>query len=193
MTSSRFFHALGLGIVLPSVVLAAALTTTVRSQAADASAIGQIDTECNAIQNAVMALHPIHVADQSGTWVVLSDADFAVAEKVGASIVLADVYKQGSSYAWVAAHSFDASRKQRATQLCFRQSGGTLERARQATAVPDLAAASVQQAYFASDGTLIQKAALFEENDPQLAKKIEALPFYSVLPHWRAYERGVQE
>jgi hypothetical protein len=81
MTSSRFFHALGLAIVLPFVVLAAALTTTATSQAADASAIGQIDTECNAIQNA-----------------------------------------------------------------------------------------------------LIQKAPLFEENDPQLAKKIEALPFYSVLP-----------
>ncbi|MGB8909027.1 MAG: hypothetical protein WCC84_09790 [Candidatus Cybelea sp.] len=160
----------------------AALTTTAKAQAGDASPIGQIDTECNAIQNAVMALYPIHVAYQSGTWVVLSDADFAVAEKVGASIMLADVYKQGSNYAWVAAHSFDASGKQRATQLCFRQSDGTLERARQATTVPDLGAVSAQQAYFASDGTLIQKTALFEENDPQLAKKIEALPFYSVLP-----------
>ena len=133
MTSSRPFRALGLGIVLPSLVLVAALTTTAKSQAGDASPIGQIDTECNAIQNAVMALHPIHVAYQSGAWVVLSDADFAVAEKVGASIMLADVYKQGSNYAWVAAHSFDASGKQRATQLCFRQSDGTLERARQET------------------------------------------------------------
>jgi hypothetical protein len=96
--------------------------------------------------------------------------------------MLADVYKQGSNYAWVSAHSFDASGKQRATQLCFRQSDGTLERARQATTVPDLAAAAAQQAYFASDGALIQKTTLFEENDPQLAKKIEALPFYSVLP-----------
>lgn len=182
MTSTRFVRALGLGIVLPSLIVAAALTTTTKSQAGDASATGQIDTECDAIQDAVMALHPIHVAYQSGTWVVLSDADFAVAEKVGASIMLADVYKQGSKYAWVAAHSFNASGKQHATQLCFRQSDGTLERARQATAIPDLAAASVQQAYFASDGTLIQKTALFEEDDPQLAKKIEALPFYSVLP-----------
>jgi hypothetical protein len=182
MTSSRFLRTFGLGIILPSLVLAAALTTTAKSRAADPSAIGQIDTECNAIQNAVMALHPIHVAYQTGTWVVLSDEDFAVAEKVGASIMLADAYKQGSNYAWVSAHSFDASGKQRATQLCFRQSDGTLERARQATAIPDLAAASAQQACFASDGTLIQKTALFEENDPQLAKRIEALPFYSVLP-----------
>lgn len=182
MTSSRFFHTVGLAIVIPFLVLAAALTTTARSQAGDTSAIGQIDTECDAIQNAVIALHPIHVAYQTGTWTVLSDADFAVAEKVGASIMLADVYKQGSNYAWVSAHSFDASGKQRATQLCFRQSDGTLERARQATTVPDLAAAAAQQAYFASDGALIQKTTLFEKNDPQLAKKIEALPFYSVLP-----------
>jgi hypothetical protein len=182
MTSSRFFHALGLGIALPSLVLVAALTTTAKLQAGDASAIGQIDTECDAIQDAVMALHPIHVGYQSGAWVVLSDADFAVAEKVSASIVLADVYKQGAKYAWVAVHSFDVSGKQRATQLCFRQSDGTLERARQATTVPNLAAASAQQAYFASDGTLIQKTALFQENDPQLAITIKALPFYSVLP-----------
>ncbi|HEV3089809.1 MAG TPA: hypothetical protein VGX91_00035 [Candidatus Cybelea sp.] len=145
------------------------MTTTAKSQVGDP------------IQDAVMALHPIHVAYQTGTWAVLSDADFAVAEKTGASIVLADVYKQGANYAWVDAHSFDASGKQRATQLCFRQSNGTLERARQATTVPSLAAASAQQAYFASDGTLIQKTALFEENDPQLAKKITTLPFYSVL------------
>jgi hypothetical protein len=182
MTSSRFFHAFGLGIILPSLLLVAALATTAKSQAGDASATGQIDSECDAIQDAVMALHPIHVAYQSGTWAVLSDADVAVAEKVGASIMLADVYKQGTNYAWVAAHSFDASGKQRATQLCFRQSDGTLERARQATTVPSLAAASAQQAYFASDGALLQKTTLFEVNDPQLAKKITALPFYSVLP-----------
>lgn len=182
MTSSRSFRALALGVVLPSLVLVGGLTTIAKSQAGDASTIGQINTECTAIQNAVMALHPIHVAYQSGTWVVLSDAHFAVAEKVRASIMFADVYKQGSNYAWVAAHSFDASGKQRATQLCFRQTNGTLARARQATTVPDLAAASAQQAYFTSDGALIQKTTLFEKNDPQLAKKIKALPFYSVLP-----------
>jgi hypothetical protein len=180
---SRTFYTQQLGrVLLAALVFALGLGTIARAQTSDTAAIGKIDTECNAIQDAVMALHPIHVAYKSGTWVVVSDADYAVAERVNASITLADVYKQGSKYAWVQAHSFDSSGKQRATQLCFRQSDGTLERARQATAVPDLAAAGAQQAYYASDGSLVQKTAIFEVNDPLLAKKIESLPFYSVLP-----------
>lgn len=167
-----------LGLAIAATMLA----TAAKSQAASAESLAQIDTECNAIQNAVMAMHPIHVAYRSGTWVVLSDADAAAAEQVSGTILLADAYKQGQKYAWVQAHTFDSNGKQRATQLCFRQSDGTLERARQAVAVPDLAAAGAEQAYYSSDGQVIQKTALFEVNDPLVAKKIEALPFYSVLP-----------
>jgi hypothetical protein len=170
------------GGLLAASVLVLGLTAGARAQATDMAAIGQIDTECNAIQDAVMALHPIHVAYRTGKWLVLSDADYTVAERVSVSITLADVYKQGSKYAWVQAHSFSSSGDQRASQLCFRQSDGTLERARQATAVSDLAAASAQQAYYSSDGTLLQKTAIFAVDDPLLAKKIESLPFYSVLP-----------
>ncbi len=43
-------------------------------------------------------------------------------------------------------------------------------------------AASAQEAYFASDGTLIAKVGAFEVNDPVIAKTVQALPFYSVLP-----------
>jgi hypothetical protein len=183
MKSSRASYVQQAALILCAASLAiAALTATASSQTGDAATIAQIDTECNAIQNAIMALHPIHVAYKSGTWVVLSDADYAVVAQTGASITLADVYKQGSKYAWVQAHSFAASGKQRATQLCFRQSDGTLERARQATTAPELAAASAQQAYYSSNGTVLQATSLFEVNDPMLAKKIEALPFYSVLP-----------
>jgi ligand-binding SRPBCC domain-containing protein len=168
-------------VLLTAVLLAvAAFAATATSRAADS--IKQIDTECNAIQDAVMALHPIHVAYRSGNWIVLSDADYTVAERTKASVTFADVYKQGSKYAWVHAHSFTSTGKQRATQLCFRQSNGTLERARQAATVPNLAAASAQQAYYTSSGKLIQKTAIFEENDPMLAKTIQALPFYNVLP-----------
>lgn len=144
--------------------------------------VKQIDTECNAIQDAVMALKPIHVAYQSSHWIVLSDANYAVAQKTKSSITFADVYKQRSNYAWVHAHSFDSKGNQRATQLCFRQSNGTLERVRQATTVPQLAAASAKQAFYSSDGKIIQKTTLFEVNDPNIAKSIKALPFYSVLP-----------
>jgi hypothetical protein len=166
-----------------SLLLWTALTASGSlSQTSDANAIKQIDTECNAIQDAVMALHPIHVVYRSGNWAVLSDADMAVAVQTKASITFADVYKQQSNYAWVHAHSFDAKGNQRATQLCFRQSDGTLQRVRQAATVPDLAAATAKQAYYASDGTVIQKTTLFEENDPMIAKTVKSLPFYSQLP-----------
>jgi hypothetical protein len=169
-------------VLVAGIIAGAALAGVASSQTTDAAAVKQIDTECNAIQDAIMALHPVHVAYQSGTWVVLSDSDVAVAEQTKAALMFADVYKQGSSYAWVHAHSWDANGDQHATQLCFRQGDGTLERARQATTVPALAAASARQAYYASDGTVIQKTAIFEANDPMLAQTIKSLPFYSVLP-----------
>ena len=182
MNLSRLSGARSLQVLLTVALLAVAVfAANARSQAAPGP-IARIDTECNAIQDAVMALHPIHVLYRSGNWIVLSDADYTVAERTKASVTFADVYKQGSKFAWVHAHSFTQSGKQRATQLCFRQSNGTLERARQATTVPDLAAASAQQAYYSSSGKLIQKTALFEQNDPMLAKTIESLPFYNVLP-----------
>jgi hypothetical protein len=153
-------------------------TPSLRSQ----TTVAQIDTECNAIQNAILALHPVHVAYESSRWNVLSDSQFAVATQTKTSITFADVYKQGNKYAWVHAHSFDANGNQHAAQLCFRQSDGTLERARQAATVADLASATAKQAYYSSDGKIIQKTAIFEENDPLIAKSIAALPFYAQLP-----------
>lgn len=166
-----------------AIICTALATTAVGSQMmSSGDAVKSIDTECGAIQNAVMALKPTHVSLRSGTWYVLSDARMSVALQTKASLTYADVWKQGSNYAWVHAHRFNASGVQRATQLCFRQSNGTLERARQATTEPGLAEASAQQAYYTSGGKLIQKTSLFAENDPMIAKSIQALPFYSVLP-----------
>jgi hypothetical protein len=153
-----------------------------RSADAPGAAVKAIDTDCNAIQSAIQALHPVHLDLISSKWTVLSDADYTVAERTHASITLVDAWKAGKNYAWIHAHTFDAKGDQRATQLCFRQSNGTLERARQAGTVESLNAAGAEQAYYSADGTLIQKSAAFEENDPALAKKVEALPFYSSLP-----------
>lgn len=141
-----------------------------------------IDTQCNAIQDAVMALKPVHVAYVNSQWKVLSDADYTVAQQTKASVMFADVYMQGKKFAWVHAHAFDSQGNQKATQLCFRQSDGTLARVRQATTVPDLAAASAEQAFYAANGTILQKTKLFEVNDPQIAKSIKELPYYAVLP-----------
>ena len=84
-----------------TVLALASFTTTARSQTSNSVMITQIDTGCSAIQDAVMALRPIHIAYKSGRWVVLSDADFTVAAETKVAIVAADVYKQGSKYAWV--------------------------------------------------------------------------------------------
>jgi ligand-binding SRPBCC domain-containing protein len=147
-----------------------------------ASAVKQIDSDCSAIQSATMALKPIHFALISSKWKVMSDADYTVAEQTHASVAFADVWTQGKNPAWVHSHTFTASGTQRATQLCFRQADGTLERVRQAATVDDLGGAAAEQAYYASDGTVIQKTSLFAVNDPAIAKKVADLPFYSMLP-----------
>lgn len=171
-----------LSILFTALAMAIAANAAAPAQTGDATSIKQIDTDCSAIQDAVMALKPVHVAYQSGKWLVLSDADATAAMRTSDKLMFADVYKQGDSYAWIHAHSVNQQGTQRATQLCFRQSDGTLERARQATTIPELSAASAQQAYYSSDGSLIQKTKLFEENDPMIAKTIRSLPFYAVLP-----------
>jgi hypothetical protein len=154
-----------------------------RSQTAGVEAqIKAIDADCSAIQNAAMALKPVHLALLQSQWKVLSDADGTVAQQTRASIALVDAWKAEKSYAWIHSHSFDAKGNQRATQLCFRQSDGTLERAKRAGAVPDLDAAAAKVAYFASDGSVIFAASAFDQNDPALTKAITSLPFYNVLP-----------
>lgn len=169
-----------------SVACIAALVMPAAAQPSSAGsatdAIKAIDTECNAIQSAIQALKPIHVALIGSNWKVLSDADLTVAQQTNATLAFADVWKQGKNYAWVHAHSVDAKGTQRATQLCFRQKGGTLERAKQATTVPALSAAGAETAFYAPDGAVLQKTAAFEVNDPAIAKKITDLPYYKQLP-----------
>jgi hypothetical protein len=141
-----------------------------------------IDADCGAIHEATMALKPVHLVLAGGTWKVASDADYAVAERTHASITLVDAWKQGNNYAWIHAHTYDQNGKQRATELCFRQADGSLERARQATTIPDLDAASAKVAYYASNGDVIAKVGAFEINDPMIAKKVADLPYYKSLP-----------
>jgi hypothetical protein len=172
----------GIMIALLAAVVVATPLTGYSQDSSVAAEMSAIDTDCMAIQNATMALHPVHLALVQSQWKVLSDADYAIAQQTRASIVLVDAWKAEKNYAWIHSHSFDAQGNQRATQLCFRQSDGTLERARQATTVPDLNSASAKVAYFASDGSVIFAASAFDQNDPALSKSIASLPFYSTLP-----------
>jgi hypothetical protein len=147
-----------------------------------ADQVKAIDTDCLAIQNAVMALKPIQLVSSSANWKIASDADVTIAEQTKGSVIIANIWKQGDNYAWVHSHRWDQNGNERATQLCFRQADGTLERARQAGTVPALNEASATAAYFAPDGTVLLQAKAFEANDPMLAKSIKALPFYKQLP-----------
>jgi hypothetical protein len=106
---------------LLTTVLYAPPLAMAQTAAGDMAAVKAIDTDCLAIQNATMALHPVHVALVQSKWTVLSDADYAVAQQTTTSVAFADVWKTKTGYAWVHAHSFDAQGNQRATQLCFRQ------------------------------------------------------------------------
>ncbi len=172
-------------VILSALVTMLAVPTAAQStgaMSADAAAMKAIDSDCLAIHEATMALHPIHLELLASKWKVLSDADFAVAERTRTSITLVDVWKQGKNPAWVHAHTFTQSGDQRATQLCFRQKDGTLQRAKQATTLANIDGASAKIAYYTSSGKVILKAAAFEENDPMLAKTVANLPFYKDLP-----------
>lgn len=141
-----------------------------------------IDTDCSAIQNAVMALKPVHAVLVGSKWKVMSEGDYAVAEQTRASITFVDAYKATKGYAWIATHTFGADGVQRATQLCFRQADGTLQRVRQASTLSALSDASAATAYFAPDGSVMKMSALFAVSDPAIAKKVADLPYYSQLP-----------
>lgn len=157
------------------------LPSVARSDDSTAKTVAAINSECSAISLAVMALKPVHVVLVSGQWKVVSEGDFTMAEKTHSAVMFVDAYKQGKNYALIHSHTFGQGGAQRATELCFRQSDGSLERAKQAETVNALAAADAT-AYFASDGTLLEKTATYAENDPAVSKKVADLPYFSSLP-----------
>lgn len=169
-------------ILAAALVCCALLLPSVAwSDESTAAAVKAIDADCNAISLAVMALKPVHVVLADGKWKVMSEGDYTVAENTHAAVMFVDAYKQGNNYAFVQSHTFASGGAQRATELCFRQSDGTLERAKQAETVKALAAAEAT-AYFASDGTVLEKTATYAENDPAVTKKVADLPYFSSLP-----------
>lgn len=167
------------------VFLTSAVPSTIAAQPSGTSAVAQIDTECDAVLSAVSQTSPVSVILQGKKWVVLSDADLqnmAGPRNPGQGTPhYAGVYKQGGRYVYVHEVSFDQSSQQHALGLCFR-SDGTLERARQAQNIPGLSSATADRAYYAADGTLIQKTSGFNEKDPTIAMNVKDLRYFSVLP-----------
>ena len=135
--------------------------------------------------SAVSQTSPVTVVLQGKNWVVVNLANF---ENGGGSLNpgqgtphYAEVFKQGTSYVYAREVSFDKYSQQHALGQCYR-ADGTLERARQAMNVPGLSSETAEKAYFAANGTLIQKTPGFNEKDPTIAKNFKDLRYFSVLP-----------
>jgi hypothetical protein len=162
-----------------------AMPATITAQPSGASAVTQIDTECDAVLSAISQTSPVSVILHGKKWVVLNAADLQSAEGSGnpgsGTPHYAEVYRQGARYVYAREVSFDKSSQQHALGLCYR-SDGTLERARQAQNVPGLSSETAERAYYAADGTLIQKTPGFNEKDPTIAKNFKDLRYFSVLP-----------
>jgi hypothetical protein len=166
-------------------ILTCAMPVTTTAQPSGASAVAQIDTECDAILSATSQTTPVSVILHGKKWVILNLADVQMAGGPGnpgsGTPHYAEVFKQGAHYVYAREVSFDNASQQHALGQCYR-SDGTLERARQAQNIPGLSSATAQRAYYAADGTLIQKTPDFNEKDPTIAKNLKDLRYYSVLP-----------
>ena len=156
------------------------MPVTITAQPSGASAIAQINTECDALLSAISQTSPVSVILQGQKWLVLNDAELQYILRSGTPHYAA-VYKQGARYVYVREVSLDKYGRQHALGLCYRNDG-TLERARQAQTIPELSSETAERAYYAADGTLIQKTPGFNENDPTIAKNLKDLRYFSVLP-----------
>jgi len=143
--------------------------------------MAQVDVTCDTMVQQQKLITPVHLVNKSSTWNVVSDANVVAADRVSATIVFADVWKQNGKYVWVHAHSVNQQGDQKATQLCFR-TDGTLARVRQAATIDALDAAGATRAYYYTNGTLIAKFGVFDENDPSVSKSVTSLPYYKNLP-----------
>jgi hypothetical protein len=143
--------------------------------------VARIDTDCAVFKNAIKTEKPTRaVSVRTSAWTLASDSDYAAAAKMR-TYTLAEVWKHAGNYVWARSHTLASGGVKHATQLCFRNDG-TLARVRQATTVPALDAASARLAYYNTDGSLIRKSALFEMGDPAIAKHVENLPYFKLLP-----------
>jgi hypothetical protein len=143
--------------------------------------IAQVDVTCDTMVQQQKLVKPVHLIYRTSTWNVVNDANAVVADRTNATAVFADVWAQNGKYVWVHAHRIDQQGNQRATQLCFR-TDGTLARARQAETIPALEAAGATRAYYYTNGTMIAKFGVFDENDPSIAKAVTSLPYFKSLP-----------
>lgn len=140
----------------------------------------RIDTNCYVVHSATKSEKPKDVVLKDSTWQVTTDQDLTVVEHKHLSVTQAEVWKHAGNLVWVHWVTVDAKGNEHATQLCFRNDG-SLARARQATTVPSLEGAVSREAYYHSNGTLIDKTSLFSVDDPAIYKRVRDLPFFKMV------------
>jgi hypothetical protein len=166
----------------PAIAQQAAPTLPPAQMVSPQILVARIDQNCGVYHSATQTERPTDIIEvKTNVWKIVADKDIAAAEKSNSFTTYAKVWKQAGNYVWIHEVTTGAKGGRHATQLCFR-TDGTVQRIRQALTIPALDTASATAAYYRSDGSLIQKTSLFEENDPAIAKKIAALPFYKNLP-----------
>jgi len=165
--------------------LICAMPAPIAAQSSGTSAVAQIDSDCDAVLSATSQTTPVAVVLHGKKWVVVNLAQLYLAggpKNPGQGTPhYAEVYKHGARYVYVREVSFDKYSQQHALGLCYRNDG-TLARARQAKTIPALSSETAQRAYYAADGTLIQKTPDFNEKDPTVVKNFNDLQYFSVLP-----------
>jgi hypothetical protein len=178
----------------PIVLVAALFSTTLLAQAAQPTAKPlppsemvspkllktRIDTNCSVVKSAIKSEKPKDVVLKDSTWQVVTDQNIAVVERKHLSVTQAEVWKHAGNLVWVHWVTVDSKGNEHATQLCFRNDG-SLSRARQATTVPALEGAVARQAYYYSNGTLIDKTSLYSVDDPAIYKRVRDLPFFKMV------------
>jgi hypothetical protein len=143
--------------------------------------VTRIDLNCAVFRNAIKSQPPKDVLlVKASTWKLASADDVVAAERTHASTTHAEVWKQAGNLVWVHWVTHGATGNRHAVQLCFR-TDGTLARVKQGTTVPSLDGAAVRQAYYNTNGAVIQKSAMFSVNDPAIYKQVKDLPFFSIV------------
>lgn len=144
--------------------------------------VKRIDLNCSVFRSGIRTEKPTEVAAvRAATFAAVDEGHRREVEALTDHVWVVQAWKVAGNLNWVRSARFDEKGTVHLTQLCFRNDG-TLARVRQAAADADLDAVSTKQAYFRTDGSLIQASALFERDDPAIPKGAQPPPYSGVLP-----------
>ena len=144
--------------------------------------IARIDTNCAVVAGAIKTEPAIVVRRRVDTYSVTQPTtttdDVALERRRGST---AEVWRQAGHLVWVKLVGRNRSGGREAAQLCYR-ADGSLARARLATSMNGLDAVASNIAWFNTNGARIAKVGVVSQDDPNLYRRVERLPFFDKLP-----------